>query len=63
MFPGVKEAQVASEPEALMRWIGDQDGKIAAIGFDNGPPLPLLHRGLSEVMARLIDWITAALML
>ena len=23
----LKEAQVASEPEALLRWIGDQDGR------------------------------------
>jgi transposase len=33
----VKEAQVASEPEALLRWIGDQDGEVAAIGLEAGP--------------------------
>jgi hypothetical protein len=33
----VKEAQVASEPEALLRWISDQDGAIAAVGLEAGP--------------------------
>ncbi|SEP22662.1 Transposase [Salinihabitans flavidus] len=44
----VKEAQVASEPEALLRWIGDQDGAIAAVGLEAGPLSQGLHRGLSE---------------
>ena len=30
----VKEAQVASEPEALLSWISDQDGAIAAVGLE-----------------------------
>lgn len=43
----VREAQVASEPEALLRWIGDQDGEAAAIGLEAGPCRQWLHRGLS----------------
>jgi hypothetical protein len=30
----VNEAQVASEPEALVTWIGELDGSIAAVGLD-----------------------------
>lgn len=44
----LKEAQVASEPESLLRWINDQDGAIAAIGLEAGPLSQWLHRGLSE---------------
>lgn len=33
----VKEAQVASEPEVLVSWIGEQNGSIAAIGLEAGP--------------------------
>ncbi len=33
----VKEAQVASEPEALSCWISDQDGAIAAVGLELAP--------------------------
>ena len=44
----VKEAQVISEPEALLSWIGQQDGSIAAIGLEAGPLSQWLHRGLSE---------------
>ena len=44
----VKEAQVISEPEALLSWIGEQDGSIAAIGLEAGPLSQWLHRGLSE---------------
>ena len=43
----VKEVQVASEPEALLRWINDQDGAIAAVGLEAGPLSQWLHRGLS----------------
>ena len=39
---------MASEPEALLRWINDQDGAIAAIGLEAGPLSQWLHRGLSE---------------
>lgn len=42
----VREAQVASEPEALVRWLGAQDGSIAAIGLEAGPLSIWLHRGL-----------------
>ena len=44
----VKEAQVASEPEELIRWVVDQDGEIAAIGLEAGPLSQWLHRGLAE---------------
>jgi len=43
----VKEAEVASEPEALERWIGTQPGSIAAVGLEAGPLSQWLHRGLS----------------
>ncbi len=44
----LKEVQVTSEPEALSRWINDQDGAIAAIGLLAGPLSQRLYRGLSE---------------
>lgn len=44
----LKEAQVASEPDALLRWIGDQGGAIAATGHETGPLSQRLHRRLSE---------------
>ncbi len=43
----VREAQVSSEPEALLLWIGDQDREAAAIGLEAGPLPQWLHRGLS----------------
>ena len=44
----VKEAKVISEPEVLLKWIGEQDGSIEAIGLDAGPLSQWLHRALSE---------------
>ena len=44
----VREAQAASEPEVLIRWMGDLDGTIAAIGLEAGPLSLWLHRGLTE---------------
>lgn len=44
----VKEAQVASEPEALASWLGEQNGSIAAIGLEAGPLSQWLHHGLAE---------------
>ncbi|MBP1874926.1 transposase [Ensifer adhaerens] len=44
----VKEAQVASEPEALARWMGEQNGSIVVIGLEVGPLSQWLHRGLAE---------------
>ena len=44
----VKEAEVASEPEALVRFAGELEGTIAAIGLEAGPLSQWLHRGLSE---------------
>ena len=43
----MKEAQVASEPEELVRWVREQEGTIAAIGLEAGPLSQWLHRGLS----------------
>lgn len=43
----LKEAEVASEPEALARWIEEQSGSIAAVGLEAGPLSQWLHRGLS----------------
>ena len=47
----VKETQVISEPEALVSWIGEQDGIVAVIGLEAGPLSQWLHRGLSEAGA------------
>lgn len=33
----MKEVQVASEPDALLRWIREPDGVTAAIGLELGP--------------------------
>lgn len=42
----MKEAQVASEPEELVRWAREQEGAIAAIGLEAGPLSQWLHRGM-----------------
>lgn len=44
----IKEAEAASEPEALARWLSDLDGSIAAIGLEAGPLSQWLHHGLTE---------------
>ena len=44
----VREAQAASEPEALARWIGDLEGTIAVVGLEAGPLSQWLHRGMTE---------------
>lgn len=44
----IKEAEAASEPEALARWLSDLDGSIAAIGLEAGPLSQWLHNGLTE---------------
>lgn len=44
----VKEAEVASEPEAIVRFAGELEGTIAAIGLEAGPLSQWLPRGLSE---------------
>lgn len=43
----VKEAQVVSEPEELMRWAHEQERPIAAIEPEAGPLSQWLHRGLT----------------
>ncbi|MBP1807523.1 IS110 family transposase [Rubellimicrobium aerolatum] len=44
----VKEVEVASEPEAIVRFAGELEGTIAAIGLEAGPLSQWLHRRLSE---------------
>lgn len=44
----VREAQAASEPESLTRWIKELDETIAAVGLEAGPLSQWLHRGLAE---------------
>jgi transposase len=44
----VKEAQVVSEPEALVRWAREQEGTVAAIGLETGPLSQWLHRWLTD---------------
>ena len=44
----VREAQAASEPEALTRWIEELDETIAAVGLEAGPLSQWLYRGLTE---------------
>ena len=43
----VREAQAASEPEALARWIENLDGTIAVVGLEVGPLSQWLHRGMT----------------
>lgn len=43
----VSEAQLASEPEALTRWMRELGCTIAAIGLEAGPLSQWLHRGLT----------------
>jgi transposase len=42
----VREAKVASEPEALIRFLREQDLEIARVGLEAGPLSPWLHAGL-----------------
>lgn len=44
----LREAQAASKPEALTRWVRELDGIIAAIGLEAGPLSQWLNRGLTE---------------
>lgn len=44
----VKETQVASEPEALVRWVREHEGTVAAIGLEAGPLSQWLHLGLTD---------------
>ena len=44
----VKETQVASEPEALVRWVREQEGTVVAIGLEAGPLSQWLHHGLTD---------------
>ena len=42
----VREAKVASEPDALIRFLHDQDLEIARVGLEAGPLSQWLHAGL-----------------
>ena len=42
----VREAKVASEPEALIHFLGDQDFEIVRVGLEAGPLSQWLHAGL-----------------
>ena len=44
----VREAQAASEPDALTRWMRELDGTVAAIGLEASPLSQWLHCGLTE---------------
>ena len=42
----VREAKVASEPEALIRFLAEQDFDITRVGLEAGPLSQWLHTGL-----------------
>ena len=44
----VREDKVASEPAALIGWLGKQAAKVALIGLEAGPLSQWLHGGLSQ---------------
>jgi transposase len=44
----VREAKVASEPEALTAWLGGPGLEVARIGLEAGPLSQWLHAGLGE---------------
>lgn len=44
----IKETEVPSEPEALLRWLGELEGLIAMVGLEAGPLSQWLHRALIE---------------
>ena len=44
----VREAEVASEPEALLAWLQALDGSIAALGLEAASLSQWLHRGLTD---------------
>src|SRR3954469_20235295 len=44
----VREAKVASEPEALVAWFGGLGLAVTRIGLEAGPLSQWLHRGLTE---------------
>ena len=51
-----KEAQAASEPEALTRLMRDVDGTIAVVGLEAGPLSQWLHRGLNRMWVEDADF-------
>ena len=44
----VKEATVASEPDALIAWFSDQGLQVSRIGLEAGPLSQWLYAGLAE---------------
>lgn len=43
----MREAQVAGDPEELVRWAREQEGTVAAIGLEAGPLSQGSHRAIS----------------
>lgn len=54
----VREAQLASEPQAPVRWPGVRDGGIAMIGPDVGPLAPWLHRAEPRARRAIVQTAT-----
>lgn len=48
----VREGKVASEPEALIGWLGKPGAKVELIGLEAGPLSQWLHAGLSQAGLR-----------
>ena len=44
----IREAEAASEPDVLSRWLYELDGRVAAVGLEAWPLSQWLHRGLME---------------
>lgn len=44
----IKNAEVMSEPEVLVRWLDNLDGSFSVIGLEEGPSSQWLHRGITE---------------
>jgi hypothetical protein len=51
-----REAKVASEPDALCRFLHDQDLEIARVGLEAGPLSQWLHAGLVAEGSRRCCW-------
>jgi hypothetical protein len=54
----VKEAKVASEPEALVCFLKELGFPVNRIGFEAGPLSQWLHAGLTQVEARIRELVT-----
>ena len=52
----VREAKVASEPEALVRFFGQLGVAVTRIGLEAGPLSQWLHAGLTRAGSRWCCW-------